>query len=333
MLAGAGAGVLLYWHYARELPPPEAIIAAEEDAFLTTVLYDRTGQTAIYEVIDPLGGDRRWLRFDAVPEYFLQATVAIEDASFYRNPGFDLEGIARAMWVNLTGGQVQGGSTITQQLVRNVLMDPDERRELSLDRKLKEVILAAEISRLYSKNQILEWYINTNFYGNLAYGVEAAAQLYFSKPARDLSLAEAAMLAAIPQFPAQNPIDNPEAAKRRQEIVLDVMASQGYITREQADAAASELIAVRPFADRFDIIAPHFSLFARAPKPRRSSTNRAGRRAAGQPGRAAHLHDARRGLAASSRVRGAEPRRPAGGADPRVTYNTSAGTPCGRRPI
>lgn len=328
VLAGAGAGVLLYWHYARELPPPEAIIAAEEDAFLTTVLYDRTGQTAIYEVIDPLGGDRRWLRFDAVPEYFLQATVAIEDASFYRNPGFDLEGIARAMWVNLTGGQVQGGSTITQQLVRNVLMDPDERRELSLDRKLKEVILAAEISRLYSKNQILEWYINTNFYGNLAYGVEAAAQLYFSKPARDLSLAEAAMLAAIPQFPAQNPIDNPEAAKRRQEIVLDVMASQGYITREQADAAASELIAVRPFADRFDIIAPHFSLFARAEAEAiLNELGLDGARLVSRGGlRIYTTLDVDLQLQAECVARSHVAR--LDGADPRVTYNTSAGTPC-----
>ncbi|MEL7672300.1 MAG: biosynthetic peptidoglycan transglycosylase, partial [Chloroflexota bacterium] len=190
LVTGLLLSVAVYRHYARELPPAADIIAAEEEAFLTSVLYDRAGQTVIYEVIDPLGGDRRWIAIDAIPEYFLQATVAIEDASFYDNPGFDPEGIARALWVNLTGGQVQGGSTITQQLVRNVLLDPDERRAITLDRKFKEVILAAEISRLYSKDQILEWYVNTNFYGNLAYGVEAAAQLYFSKPARDLTLAQ-----------------------------------------------------------------------------------------------------------------------------------------------
>ena len=111
--------------------------------------------------------------------------------------------MARALWNNLTGGYVQGASTISQQLVRNVLMDPEERRQITLDRKIKEVILATEISRLYSKDQILEWYVNTNFYGGWAYGIEAAAQQYFSKPARDLTLAEATMLAAIPQYPLQ----------------------------------------------------------------------------------------------------------------------------------
>lgn len=320
--------VVGYRHYARELPPAEQIIAAEEEAFLTSVLYDRTGQTAIYEVIDPLGGDRRWLRFDAVPEYFLQATVAIEDDSFYRNPGFDPEGIARALWVNVTGGHVQGGSTIAQQLVRNVLMDAEERLEISVDRKLREVILAAEISRLYSKEQILEWYINTNFYGNLAYGVEAAAQLYFSKPARDLTLAEATMLAAIPQYPLQNPIDNPDAAKRRQEVVLDVMVGQGYITRAQAEAAASELIAVRPFADRFDIIAPHFSIFARAEAEAiLNELGLDGARLVSRGGlRIYTTLDVDLQLQAECVARSHIAR--LDGADPRVTYNTSAGTPC-----
>lgn len=328
LLIGLAAVVIVYRHYARELPPAAEIVAAEEEAFLTSVLYDRTGQTVIYEVIDPLGGDRRWIRFDAVPEYFLQATVAIEDASFYRNPGFDPEGIARALWVNLTGGQVQGGSTITQQLVRNVLMEPEERLEISVDRKLREVILAAEISRLYSKNQILEWYINTNFYGNLAYGVEAAAQLYFSKPARDLSLAEAAMLAAIPQYPAQNPIDNPDAAKRRQEVVLDVMVGQGYITREQADAAAAELIAVRPFADRFDIIAPHFSLYARAETEAiLNDLGLDGARLVSRGGlRIYTTLDVDLQLQAECTARSHIAR--LDGADPRLTYNTSAGTAC-----
>ena len=232
----ATAFVAIYTHYARQLPPAERITAAEEEAFLTSVFYDRSGGAVLYEVMDPTGGDRRWLSVGQIPQYFLDATVAIEDASFYANPGFDLRGMARALWSNLTGGQFQGGSTITQQLVRNVLLDEAERRAISYDRKVKEVILATEISRLYSKEQILEWYVNTNFYGGWAYGIEAAAQQYFSKPARDLTLAEAAMLAAIPQFPLQNPIDNPQAAKLRQEIVLQTMVAQGYVTQAQADA-------------------------------------------------------------------------------------------------
>ena len=152
-----------------------------------------------------------------------------------RNPGYDLKGITRALWSDLTGGQLQGGSTITQQLVRNVLFSDEERTQVSVDRKVKEVILATEISRLYSKNQILEWYVNTNFYGGWAYGIEAAAQQYFSKPARDLTLAEAAMLAAIPQYPLQNPIDNPDVAKLRQGIVLQAMVDEGYISQADAD--------------------------------------------------------------------------------------------------
>ena len=259
-----GAFVLIYNHYARELPPAEDIIAAEEEAFLTTVLYDRTGQTVIYEVIDPTGGDRRWISVNDIPQYFLDATVAIEDASFYENPGFDLWGMTRAMWSNLTGGQFQGGSTITQQLARNVLLGEEARTDISLGRKVREVILATEISRLYSKNQILEWYVNTNFYGGWAYGIEAASQQYFSKPARDMSLAEATMLAAIPQYPLQNPIDNPDAAKLRQGLVLQAMVNEGYIRQAQADEAFQETLVVQPFAERYDIIAPHFSTYARA---------------------------------------------------------------------
>ena len=264
LVIAAFALFAIYLHYARQLPPAERITAAEEEAFLTSVFYDRSGQNVLYEVIDPTGGDRRWVDVDTLPQYFLDATVAIEDASFYKNPGFDLRGMARALWSNLTGGQLQGGSTITQQLVRNVLFSEQERRAISYDRKVKEVILATEISRLYTKKQILEWYVNTNFYGGWAYGIEAAAQQYFSKPARDLTLAEAAMLAAIPQFPLQNPIDNPAAAKLRQEIVLQTMVREGYLTQAQADAALQEPLIVRPFTDRFHLIAPHFSTYARA---------------------------------------------------------------------
>jgi membrane peptidoglycan carboxypeptidase len=264
VLASLGSFVLLYNHYARGLPPPQDIIAAEEEAFLTTVLYDRSGQTVIYEVIDPTGGDRRWVGIHDIPQYFLDATVSIEDSSFYDNPGFDPKGMARALWSNLTGGQFQGASTITQQLARNVLLSDEERQKITMDRKVKEVILATEISRLYSKDQILEWYVNTNFYGGWAYGIEAAAQQYFSKPARDLTLAEAAMLAAIPQYPLQNPIDNPDAAKLRQDIVLQTMVDEGYISAAQAQAALDEPLSVRPFTDRYDILAPHFSIYARA---------------------------------------------------------------------
>lgn len=261
-----GTGLAVWRYYAQQLPPADAIVDVQADAFETTILYDRLGRTKIYEVIDPLGGDRQYVFLSEVPEHFLQATIAIEDASFYDNPGFDIQGMFRALWSNVTSDQLQGGSTITQQLVKNVLIPINERTDLSLDRKIKEVILSAELSRKYSKNQILEWYINTNFYGNLAYGVEAASQVYFDKSARDLTLAESALLAAIPQFPLQNPLDSPETAKNRQRLVLQTMVSEDYISQAQMDEALNETIVISSFSRRFDSFtdtAPHFAIYAR----------------------------------------------------------------------
>ena len=152
----------------------------------------------------------------------LEAAVSLEDRNYWENPGINVRGLLRAFISNLQGGGVQGGSSITQQLIKNVVIPAEERAQQSYARKIKEVILAIEVTRRYPKEKVLEWYLNYNFYGNLAYGVEAASQVYFGKSSTELSLAEAAMLAAIPQFPALNPIDNPEDAKRRQGITLAV---------------------------------------------------------------------------------------------------------------
>ncbi|MGB3713940.1 MAG: transglycosylase domain-containing protein [Candidatus Promineifilaceae bacterium] len=225
----------------------------------------------IYEVIDPLGGDREWITLDEMPLAIVDATVAIEDKTFWTNQGFDLEGIGRAFYEYvLEGGQIQGGSSITQQLVKNTLIEEERRvvgEEVGYDdyrRKIEELLLAQRISQVYSKEQILEWYINTNFYGNLAYGIEAAAKVYFDKTSSQLNLAEAAILAAIPQSPALNPIDNPELAKDRQELVLESMFREGMIDRETLNAAKLTPVEVSPgFEERFDIIAPHFALYVR----------------------------------------------------------------------
>ncbi len=258
----------------------------------------------------------------------LDATVAIEDASFYENPGFDLKGMTRALWSNLTGGQFQGGSTITQQLVRNVLFSEQDRLEVSVDRKVKEVILATEISRLYSKDQILEWYINTNFYGGWAYGIEAAAQQYFSKPARDLTLAEATLLAAIPQNPLYNPIFYPDTAKLRQNIVLQAMVDEGYITQAEADSAYNEPLAVRPFTERYELIAPHFSLYARVEAEAiLNDLGLEGARLVTRGGlRIYTTLDVDLQLQAECAARSQVMR--LDGADPHATPNTTAGTPC-----
>jgi membrane peptidoglycan carboxypeptidase len=216
----ATLAVGVYAYYANDLPDPDAILKVKQQ-FETTLIYDRTGQTVLYQVLDPSGGDRQSMALNDIPANLINATVAIEDKSFYQNPGFDVRGIVRAVWLTLQGETVQGGSTITQQLVKNILFAPEGKAAPTVERKIKEIILSSEIARRYDKDQILEWYLNNNFYGNLAYGIHTAAKVYFGKRVQDLTLGEAAMLAAIPQNPQLNPIDSPTAARQRQGIVLD----------------------------------------------------------------------------------------------------------------
>ena len=262
-LAGIGTAVGVYNYYAKDLPDPGRIETDQEE-FETTKIYDRTGQVLLYEIFDPRFGDRTWVPIDQMPLYLSQATVAIEDKTFYENPGFDIRGFARAFYYyTLRGGQVQGGSTITMQLIKNVLIPLEERYQVLYSRKIKEFILALEISRRYSKDQILAWYLNSNFYGNLAYGVEAAAKVYFDKTVQELDLAECALLAAVPQYPGLNPIDNPGEARKRQHLVLDAMVRQGYITNQEAVAAKYQKLDIKAREERYDIIAPHFSIYAR----------------------------------------------------------------------
>ncbi len=275
------AAVTTYRFLTRTLPDFTELERLGQDVdttFETTKIYaqergpdGQLRQVLIYEVIDPLGGDREWISLQQMPQSIIDATVASEDKTFWTNRGFDTEGIARAFYEYVwLGGAVQGGSSITQQLVKNHLID-EERRIVGADvdfgdyqRKIEEVLLAQKIANEYTKEQILEWYLNSNFYGNLAYGIEAAARVYYDKPAAELTLAEAAMLAAIPQSPAMNPIDNPEAAKLRQELVLDAMFRDGYIDRDQLVEAKFAPLEVTPsIEERFDIIAPHFALYVR----------------------------------------------------------------------
>lgn len=281
VLTMGGVGVTaVYAYFTQDLPDfteLEQLGQHETATFETTKMYawgpESTGGNRdlvlIYEIIDPLGGDRQWLPYTQIPQHVVDATVAIEDRTFWTNRGFDLVGIGRAFneYV-IKGGDIQGGSSITQQVVKNNLIEPERRlvgEEVGFadyERKVQELLLAQRATTTYSKEQIMEWYLNTNFYGNLAYGIEAAARVYFNKTAAELTLAEAAMLAAIPQSPAINPINNPEAAKIRQELVLDAMSREGMITVETAVATKTIPVSVaRGIEERFDIIAPHFALY------------------------------------------------------------------------
>ena len=229
-------------------------------------IYDRTGQHLLYESVDPrpFRGDRTYLSLNEMSPWVWRTSVALEDRNFWENPGINVRGLFRAFFSNLQGGGVQGGSSITQQLIKNVIIPVEERTQQSYARKLKEVILALEVTRQYPKEKILEWYLNYNFYGNLAYGIEAASQVYFGKSATELNVAEAAMLAPIPNSPAFNPINNPEDAKERQRITLDALVAAGYLTQAEADIAFAEELDLRQsVAERFDVLtAPHFALYA-----------------------------------------------------------------------
>jgi membrane carboxypeptidase/penicillin-binding protein len=260
ILVAIGSAYAVYNSFAQQLPDPTAIETEQED-FETTKLFDRSGQVLLYEIFDPLRGDRNYVKLSEIPEFCREAVITLEDKTYYDNPGFDLEGIGRAFWQNLQGGPVQGGSSITQQLIKNILIDEEERAQLSYTRKFKEVILAIEITRRFEKDQILEWYFNTNSYFNLAYGIDAAARVYFDKPVSALNDAECAMLAPIPQFPFLNPINSPDKAKYRQRITLNRMAEEEIITANEADQIYEDDIQVRQIEERFDILAPHFSIY------------------------------------------------------------------------
>jgi 1A family penicillin-binding protein len=257
------AGLLgaVYAWLAVDLPSPDELY--QRRSAPSTRILDRNGRP-LYEIIDPHAGRHAPLSLDQIPLVCQQATIATEDANFYSNPGVDLVGIVRAAWINLRGGEVlAGGSTITQQLARNLLLDPQERAERTLKRKLRESILAWRIAHRYSKAEILTLYLNETYYGNLAYGLEAAANTYFGKPASDLDLAECALLAGLPQAPSvYDPLIDPQAARARQAVVLELMHRQGYVDQEQLRLATAERLHFA--ATPFPIEAPHFVMYVRA---------------------------------------------------------------------
>lgn len=244
-----------YLYFAAGLPAVDYI--EKRPVFQSTLFYDRNGQL-LYEWFDPAGGRRTLSHLEDLPPQLIQATIAAEDPTFYDNPGVDPVAGARAILQNLTSGGIQSGaSTLTMQLARNVLFTPEGRLEQSFERKAKETIYAVWLTQAYSKDRILEMYFNEAYYGNMSYGVVAAARAYFGKHARDLTLPEAAMLAGLPQAPTDyNPILNPDQAYTRRAYVLDRMVREQYITQEEADEAKATPLT---FADQsFPIRAPHF---------------------------------------------------------------------------
>jgi membrane peptidoglycan carboxypeptidase len=229
-----GSGLGLYTWLLADLPS----LAAVETRLVrpTTQILDRNGRL-LYEIVDPNAGKQLDLSLEDVPQACIQATLATEDSRFYYHPGVDPIAIARAFYQNYrAGGQViSGGSTLTQQLARNLLLDPHERYEQSIRRKLREAWLALQLERRYTKDELFALYLNQTYYGHFAFGLEAAAQIFFAKPANQLSRSECALLAGLVQFPSgYNPLQNTEIAQARQLTVLRLMTESGFIDAEEA---------------------------------------------------------------------------------------------------
>ncbi|MBU6389626.1 transglycosylase domain-containing protein, partial [Patescibacteria group bacterium] len=245
--------------YIRELPNPRTI---SQPPIQSTQILDRHGHE-LYTIHSDQ--NRTIVSGDQISKYSKEATVATEDATFYTNPGFDLRGILRALYDHLTHrGLGGGGSTITQQYVKNALLRDNSQ---TIDRKLKELILSIEVDQIYSKDEILTGYLNEIPYGSTAYGIEAASETYYGKHAKDLTLSEAAILAAIPQAPTYySPYGNHlDALFNRKNYILDRMAAVGFITQAQANQAKTEApSAANPnFKTQTDLIAPHFVFYVR----------------------------------------------------------------------
>ena len=226
ILAGIIAGSYGIYQYFRikSTLPDVAELRDRAAQFETTRILDRDGNV-LYEIFDPSAGRRTYVPLEDISPYLIAATIATEDKDFFTNPGFDLLAMTRALVQNYTAGEIRSGaSTITQQLARALLLDPTERYDQSYERKAREVVLAYEITRLYSKEEILELYLNENYYGNMAYGIQAAAETYFTTDAGSLNLFQSSFLAGLPQAPSVYDIyNNREATLYRQRSVLVLM--------------------------------------------------------------------------------------------------------------
>lgn len=249
-------GVFAY--YAKDLPSPTNLNTRQ--VVESTKIYDRTGEHMLYEIH---GEEKRTtIPFDQMSEILRAATISAEDQSFYQNYGVDFKAVARAAIYDIMGRSAsQGGSTITQQLIKNTVLT----NEKTFTRKVKEVILSVELEQKFSKDQILEMYLNEIPYGSNAYGIQAASQTFFGKDAKDLSLAESALLAGLPKAPTYySPYgSNQDELKYRQEYIIDQMTKLGYVSADQAkEAKGVDVIAeIRPFQE--NISAPHFVMYVK----------------------------------------------------------------------
>jgi len=248
-------------YLAKDIPSPQSL--TERQITESTKIYDRTGKIILYDVH---GEEKRTvISFEEIPQFVKDATITIEDNNFYHHFGLDIKGIVRSVFNNLIGKKILGqktsvgGSTITQQFIKNAILTSEK----TYVRKIKEAILAIELEMKYSKDEILNLYLNQVPYGSNAYGIEAAAQTFFNKNAKDLTLAESTLLAALTQAPSYySPHGSHfETTKARQEYILQKMYEFGYINEEQIKNAKSEKLVFAP--PRSGVKAPHFVMYVK----------------------------------------------------------------------
>ena len=245
--------ILTIVYVVREIPNPQKL--GRDDYSQSSQILDRKGRL-LFEIYSDK--KRTAVTLSEIPDHLKNATLAIEDANFYKHHGFDIKGILRGLYRTLIKKRLQGGSTITQQLVKNVLLT----QERTLSRKIKEAILTVATELLYNKDQILEMYFNQTPYGGTVWGAQAAAKEIFNKKVSDLSLSEAALIAGLPASPTKySPFSRPELAKARQELVLDRMYEVGYISEEEKNQAKEEEL--KYFIERSGILAPHFVFYVK----------------------------------------------------------------------
>lgn len=256
--------IALAWA-SRDLPDPNSLMSREVPQ--STRIYDRTGTHLLFE----MHGDenRTLVQIKDIPSYVPHATVAVEDKNFYTHHGIDWIGLVRAFIKNVfTGQSIKGTSTLTQQFVKNAILT----NERSLSRKFKEIVLSLQLERIYTKDQILQLYLNEIPYGSTIYGIESASENYFGKQAKDLTVDEAALLAAIPQAPdTYSPYgtglhgDNRKTLVGRQQLIIGLLLDQGYITKEQADEAKTVDTLKKILPKKIaNISAPHFVMYVRS---------------------------------------------------------------------
>lgn len=247
--------LLLFFIYSRDLPEPDRVRRVDN---LSTIIYDRDGEV-LYDIYEDQ--NRIPVPLSEIPEHLKQATIAIEDKDFYKHSGVDIKGMVRGLFKTLTFQGLQGGSTLSQQLVKNVLLTS----ERNIPRKIKEFILTVNVERRYSKDEILQMYLNEAPYGGTSWGVESAAQAYFGKHTKELSLVESAILAGFPQRPSYySPFgSNAKAYISRTEDVLRRMREDGYIIRQQEEDAKKKLPNIKFSESGTRFRAPHFVMYVR----------------------------------------------------------------------